>query len=202
MLQRTKGRLLLALLVMTGLAGTVNDNSLSQQEKKQAIAGLKSSRTELVKTVAGLSPRQLHYKPKGKPSVQELLSLQLQLEEQTWFTLKQLMSQPVKPETRIELAKTVRPLPLKEVAMINLAKAPAVQANGADQQALLDRFKLVRQNGIKYVKSSTEDFKNRFIHTEGGLVNSYNYVLLAAEQSRQLTQAIAATTRLPTFPRE
>lgn len=187
---------------MTGLAGTVNDNSLSQQEKKQAIAGLKSSRTELVKTVAGLSPRQLQYKPKGKPSIQELLSLQLQLEEQTWATLKQLMSQPVKPETRIELAKTVHPLPLKEVAMINLAKAPAMQVTSHDGQEVLDRFKLLRQNGIKYVKSSTEDFKNRFVHTNGGLVNSYNYVLLAAEQSRQLTQAIAATTQLPKFPRQ
>ena len=34
MLKRTMGRSLLTLLVITGLAGTINDSSLSQKERK------------------------------------------------------------------------------------------------------------------------------------------------------------------------
>jgi hypothetical protein len=51
MLKRTKGRLLLVLLVCTGLAGTLNNSSLSQKERKQAISLIKSSRNEVLASV-------------------------------------------------------------------------------------------------------------------------------------------------------
>jgi len=37
MLKRTKGLLLIALLVITGLAGTLKDSTISQKERKSAI---------------------------------------------------------------------------------------------------------------------------------------------------------------------
>ena len=41
MLKRTKGRILLTMLVITGLAGTVKNTTLTSQERKFAISQLK-----------------------------------------------------------------------------------------------------------------------------------------------------------------
>ena len=66
MIKRTTGRLLLTLLVTTGLAGTLNNSSLSQKERKQAINLIKSSRKEVLNSMGGLSSRQLKFKPSSK----------------------------------------------------------------------------------------------------------------------------------------
>ena len=46
MLKRTKGRILLTMLVVTGLAGTVNNSTLSNKERKFVIIQLKDTKTE------------------------------------------------------------------------------------------------------------------------------------------------------------
>ena len=62
MLKRTKGRLLLTLLVITGLAGTLNDPAISSKERKFSANLMKDTKTELIKSVKGLSEAQLDYK--------------------------------------------------------------------------------------------------------------------------------------------
>ena len=62
MLKRTKGRLLITLLVITGLAGTLNDTALSKQERKVAVNHLKDTKADLLKSVKGLSDAQLNFK--------------------------------------------------------------------------------------------------------------------------------------------
>jgi hypothetical protein len=59
MLKRTMGRSLLTLLVITGLAGTINDLSLSKTERKTAISLMKDTKAEVMKSVKGLSEAQL-----------------------------------------------------------------------------------------------------------------------------------------------
>ena len=41
MIKMTKGRVLITLLVVTGLAGTMNDNAITQKERKFAVTELK-----------------------------------------------------------------------------------------------------------------------------------------------------------------
>ena len=62
MLKRTKGRLLLTLLVITGLAGTLKDTSLSHKERKSAMTLMKDSKTAALKSIKGLSEAQLNFK--------------------------------------------------------------------------------------------------------------------------------------------
>ena len=63
MLKRTKGRLLLTLLVVTGFAGTINNTAPTNQERKFAIEQIKNSKTEIIRTIRGHSETQLAYKP-------------------------------------------------------------------------------------------------------------------------------------------
>ena len=54
MLKRTKGRILLTTLVITGLAGTVKNTTLSNQERKFAVSQLKETKTDLLRSIRGL----------------------------------------------------------------------------------------------------------------------------------------------------
>ena len=58
MLQRTNGRLLITLLVVTGLAGTLNNNSVSQQERKVVLEQLKTGKKDLLNEIKDLSDKQ------------------------------------------------------------------------------------------------------------------------------------------------
>jgi len=53
MLKRTKGLLLLTLLVITGLAGTLKDSIISQKERKSAISLMKDTKADVIKSVKG-----------------------------------------------------------------------------------------------------------------------------------------------------
>ena len=59
MFKRTKGYLLLTLLVLTGLAGNTHSNSLSGKERKVLVNHLKDSKTAFLKSVKNLSEDQL-----------------------------------------------------------------------------------------------------------------------------------------------
>ena len=53
MLKRTKGLFLLTLLVITGLAGTLKDTSLSKKERKAALSLMKDTKADVLKSVKG-----------------------------------------------------------------------------------------------------------------------------------------------------
>ena len=62
MLKRTKGRLLLTLLVITGLAGTLSNTALTEKERKFVVHNLKDTKSEVQKSIKGLSDAQLNFK--------------------------------------------------------------------------------------------------------------------------------------------
>jgi hypothetical protein len=62
MLKRTKGRLLLTLLVITGLAGTLKDASISKKERKSAVSLMKDTKSDVINSVKGLSDAKLNFK--------------------------------------------------------------------------------------------------------------------------------------------
>lgn len=66
MLKRTISRLLLSLIVITGLAGTLKDNSISSKERKFAVGLMKESKEAVIKSTHGLSPAQLNFKASAK----------------------------------------------------------------------------------------------------------------------------------------
>src|SRR6266480_3590785 len=105
MIKRTTGRLLLTLLVITGLAGTLNNSSLSQKERKQAISLIKNSRKEVLNSIKGLSPRQLKYKSSSKePSIGELIMTMALREKNCSDQIKVFMDEPANSENRLRIA--------------------------------------------------------------------------------------------------
>ena len=61
MLKRTKGYTLLLLLVLTGLAGRISTTTITSKERRVAIDELKESKVAVLKSVKGLSEKQLNF---------------------------------------------------------------------------------------------------------------------------------------------
>src|SRR5678815_960329 len=92
MLQRTKGRLLLTLLVISGLAGTLKNTSISKKERKYSINLMKDTKTDVLQTVKGLTDAQLNFKPSVESwSVKECMYHIAITEKSLWGMLEGAM---------------------------------------------------------------------------------------------------------------
>jgi len=205
MLRRKTGRYLLTLLVITGLAGTVNDNAVTKEERKYAISLMKDTKDDALKTVKGLSEDQLNFRESAERwSVKECLYHIAATEKGLWSQLEQILKAPANPEKRAEIKVTDEQL----VKMIQdrsfKAKAPEpVQPKNTGytslEQAVTD-FKNNRMAHIKYMKNSTEDFRNHVVQLPFGWIDAYQFYLFIAAHSNRHTQQINEVKSHPDFP--
>ncbi|MEI9810342.1 MAG: hypothetical protein WDO16_22090 [Bacteroidota bacterium] len=167
MLKRTTGRLLLALLVVTGLAGTLNNSSLSQKERKQAITLIKSSKAEILNSINSLSAKQISYKPsRNEPSIGELIMNMVALEKKCSEEIKTLMDQPSNSENRLKIAVTDQQLlAYDNYSLCKTGITAETKSMWKDPSEALKKFSAMRNSHIRYIRTSTEDLRNHVILT-------------------------------------
>src|SRR5215470_14089763 len=104
-MRRSKyGYLLLALLVITGLAGTVTSTSITSKERKFAATHLKDTKVDVLKSIKGLSQAQLDFKANShKWSIRECVYHIAVSEKTLWQLLQQTMKRPANPEKRPDI---------------------------------------------------------------------------------------------------
>src|SRR4029079_3153495 len=92
--KRTKGYFLLTMLVLTGLAGRIHSNILTTKERRTLVTELKTSKNDFLKTVEGLSARQLNFKAgKNKMSIKECIYKLVSIENNFWTCAKASLKQ-------------------------------------------------------------------------------------------------------------
>ncbi len=207
MLKRTKGRLLITLLVVTGLAGTLNNNSVSQQERKYAVSLLKDSKTSLLEEVKDLSVKQLnHRSPSSQLSIKNCLIQMALTEKKLWETISTAMLQPANPEKRADIELTDEKLiQLTEQGEIGtLSTNTFKQANTPIKTAeeATTSFKALRNDHIKYMKSSTEDLRNHVVLTPAGWLDCYQFILLISASTNHCVRLIEDLKTQPGFPKK
>ena len=107
MLKRTKGCVLITLLVITGLAGTIYNPSLSKKERKFVSDQMKDTRNAVIKSVAELSESQLNFKPAAdRWSVKECIYHLALSEKNLWQMLESALKSPANLEKRAEIKVT------------------------------------------------------------------------------------------------
>lgn len=206
MLKRTKSFVLLLLLVVTGLASQVASTTLTNEERRFAVDHLKESKDILLKSVKGLSPAQLAFKPAAdKWSIQECVAHIALSEDGLWALTGNTLKQPVNPEKRAEV-KTADADLVKMIASRDqkIQAAEALQPAKAQWQtteSALKHFKEQRQKTIKYVKTSTEDFRNHVAQMPFGAIDAYQLVLVMAAHTARHTAQIAEIKAHPDFPK-
>lgn len=205
MLKRTLGRSLLTLLVITGLAGTINNSSMSGKERKYALALMKEGRTETINSIRGLSKAQLNFKETPDQwSVKECVFHLAGAEKTLWELLETSMKGPANPEKRSGITVTDEELVrLVEDPSNSLqwTELPANDKSYSSIEAALEDFKKTRTEHIKYMKSSTEDLRNHVVQLPLGWIDCYQLSLVIGAQGNRYTQQINEIKSAKGFPK-
>ena len=201
------GRSLLTLLVITGLAGTINDNSLSNTERKAAINLMKDTRADALKSIKGLSDAQLNFKSApDKWSVKECIYHIAGAEKLLWTMYEGAMKAPANPEKRSEIKVTDEQLVqmIKDRSMKAQAPEPIQPKNTGytSLEAAIEDFKTHRMDHIRHIKSSTEDMRNHVVQLPFGWIDCYQLCLMIAAHSNRHTRQINEVKANPAFPKQ
>jgi len=206
MLKRTKSFALLLLLVVTGLASQVATTTLTNKERKFAVDHLKETKENLLQAVKGLSDAQLAFKPAPEAwSVQECVAHITLAEEGIWKMTAQTLQQPANPEKRSNIQTSDEALLKMITSREQKVKADeALQPSAAqwpNVESALKHFKATRQKNIKYVKTSTEDFRNHVAELPFGALDAYQLVLLLSAHTARHTAQINEIKSNPRLPK-
>ena len=206
MLKRTKGRLLLTLLVITGLAGTLRESSISQKERKSVISLMKDSKNDVLQAVKGLSETQLNYKVgSGHWSVKECTYHIAISEKNLWDMLENTMKVPANAEKRSEIKVTddqfIKMIEDRSTKVKTMASFEPQNTPYKSSEEALSDFKSRRADHIKYLKSTTEDLRNHVLQMPFGWIDCYQLGLMIAAHSNRHVQQINEVKADAGFPK-
>lgn len=202
MLRRKKGYILLALLVLTGLAGTVKPTATTVKERKTVVTQLKQSRDNLFTQVSKLNLDQLTYKPTlQQPSIADLLHIQVELEKNTWQSFINTMAAVKNTCNKYEQQEETNDK-VETIASHKVVKAMDEPKYATPHAiAVINNFKNLRKEVITYARTTTEDLKNNYVATGDGDISAYNCFLLLSKQTDIITAHIAEIKSNASFPK-
>jgi hypothetical protein len=197
MFKRTKGYFLLTMLVLTGFAGRVHTNILTTKERHTLVAELRISKKDLLKSVEGLSTRQLNFKTdKNSLSIKECVYRLVSIESNLWASaetsLKQESSsiQKTASDDRMlpVIAEQQKSFQYKELKFKNIKEA-------------LKFYKSERAEMQRYVQTSTQNVRQHISETAIGNFDAYQLMLLNTIYAKQYLQQIEKIKAHPNFPK-
>ncbi|MDA0195721.1 MAG: DinB family protein [Bacteroidetes bacterium] len=177
---------------------------LTKDEKSKALDHLQSSQSELLKTVKGLSEEQLNYKPTPDYwSVAECVE-HLAISETNIFGIVQmtLQSDP-DPSMRGQVAMDDDGLLGIITSREQKVKTrPEFEPSGkfGSFKETLDEFKSKRKSNMNYVKTSTDDLRNRYFDFPFGKVDVYQVILFMSGHAIRHTDQIKEVMADSGFP--
>jgi hypothetical protein len=204
MLQRTKGRFLLTLLVITGLAGTLKNSTLTKTERKLAVSELKESKDDFLQSVKGLSKTQLTYRStQTHRSIKEAIADLAMAEKNLWKILGKAMDEPALTGQRHGMTdEDLMNLMNNTSGKAMVFPQPSGKAKWKSAPEAVSAFKAIRTDHIRYAKSTTEDLRNHFVQLQGGQIDAYQFIRLVSAHSRRYTQQIIRIKQEPGFPKQ
>lgn len=201
MLQRTKGRILLALLVVTGMAGTPRNSTITQEERRFCVTNLKKSKKELLTSLKELSPAQLRFRPDGKKyGIEEYIFHMAAMEKALSLELQHAMKKPRLTGDDIQLTYTDEEIQ----RMFTKSSQPLLKAEaGANWTSVSDAlndFAVTRSETLKYVRTTTENLRNHVVQLECGTFDCYQLLLIMTYYSNQHIDQIREIMSSEGFP--
>ncbi|MDB5195641.1 MAG: hypothetical protein JWP88_11 [Flaviaesturariibacter sp.] len=162
MLKKTRGYILLTLLVLTGFAGQVSNQTISSTERSLLVTQLKTTKAALLQSLSGLSDKQLTFRPaKGTRSIaEELLWLEAS-QKQCIATVDAAVTKSSGPAPCLFLSS-------------DLAKSASVTTSAKE---LPDRIKNTEAYLVKYAKTTTENLHAHPVQTPAGTIDAYQALL-------------------------
>ena len=194
MLKRTKGYVLLTMLVLTGLAGRMHSNILTTKERHTLVTELKSSRNNFLKNVEGLSTKQLNFKAGRKDlSIKDCMIRLVSIENNLWMaTQRSLKDQTAFTDKTFsdEILPTVLQ---QEHTFPNTIKFISTKE-------ALKFYKYQRAEILRYVHTSTENVRGYGANMNSSNFDCYQLILLTTIYCKYYTEQIEKIKVHPRFP--
>ena len=204
--RRKYGYLLLTMLVISGLAGTPHNNSLSKKERKFAAEHMKNTKADVLDAVKGLTEAQLNYRPAAdKWTVKECAYHIAISEKNLWGMLESSLKSAANPEKRSEIKITDEQLvKMMEDRTTKFKTFETFEPKNTPYKSLdeaLSYFKTARAEHIKYIKGTSEDLRNHVVQMPFGLLDCYQLSLMISSHSNRHTQQINEIKSDPGYPK-
>jgi len=195
MFKRTKGYFLLTMLVITGLAGRMQLNILTTKERHTLVTELKTSRSDFLKNVDGLSLKQYNFKAVKKDlSIKDCIYNLVSIEDSLW-TAAQASLKEESPSVKKTFSDEALPsLTLNQNSFQNDIKFRNIKD-------ALKFYKNGRADMLKYVHTSTENVRGHIAQTENGNFDAYQLLLLNTIYCRYYTNMIEQIKTHRKFPK-
>jgi len=185
----------------------IEPGTLEKKERKYAKDFLKETRSDLTKSVKGLSEAQLKFKTApDRWSVEDCMKHIAAAEMGLRQMLDNNLKQPATPEKRSEVKVTDENLIKMIENRTNKAQAPEqlrpenTPFKSADEA--LTSFKDNRDKLLDFVKNTKEDLRNHIVELPFGKIDAYQMVLFISAHSNRHTQQIKEVMNDANFPKQ
>lgn len=195
MFKRTKGYLLLTMLVLTGLAGRLQSDTLSGKERHYLVKELKTSGSAFEKVIDGLSDKQLNFKTvKNTLSIKDCIYQLVSIENSLWNAAKTSLQQ----ETNIVQKSNINDAAL--TSFVEYLPLPYKKLKFSNVKGALHLFKQERKDILRYINTSTENARIHVVATPVGNFDAYQLLLLNAIYTNYYMQQIEKIKSIHNFP--
>jgi len=198
---------LLLVPILAFIAFATGTGSIEKKERKFAKDFLKETKSDLVKSVKGLSETQLKFKAAPERwSVEDCMKHIAAAEMGLRQFLDNNLKEPATPDKRAEvkvadedLIKMIENRTMKAQAPKEL-RPENTPFKSADEA--LTSFKNNRDKLIEFVKNTKDDLRNHVFDLPFGKIDGYQMVLFISAHSNRHTQQIKEVMNDPNFPKQ
>jgi hypothetical protein len=184
---------------------TLNETTLTKQEKKSAIIYFKQTQQNLIKEIKGLSEAQLNWKPADSVwsianCVEHIAISEKNLFDWAMSTLKE----PANPAKRSELKfddEAVKKMISSRERKVKTSEAFVPNGQFGNTAQSFTVFKERRAGLINYMKTTDDDLRNHFATTPMGTLDTYQLLLFLSAHTYRHTMQIVELKSNPDFPK-
>ena len=205
--KETKGYFLLVILVITGLAGRMSFNTITNHERHALIHQLKDSKANFLSSINGLSEKQLNFKPAAdKNSIRDVIRLQAVEESVLWnltdASLKETTPADKHVANKIKDEELLQSESGFEPKAIVYSLLPPVKIPWTNTYETIEAFEQKRSFIITYVRTTTDDMRSHMVRNEKGALDAYQVLLLLSADTKNNTRRIEEIKAGSSFPKQ
>ena len=201
MFKRTKGYFLLTMLVLTGLAGRIHSDTLSNKERNKIINQLIATNAILSEYTNNLSSKQLNYKSAYNLTIKENIYHLVVIENNLWNLAKGGLQQHATntsyqtKDDQLLISSIAKPEEYAE----QLYKLHKIKFKSTNQA--MNLLKEERKELSTYIKTTTDDVRIHTVQTPLGKLDVYQLMLVSLTCTDYYINQIEVIKSDPGFPK-
>lgn len=183
------------MLVLTGLAGKIHNNTLSGKERRFLVKELKTTQSAFLSKIENLPDKQLNFRQGNELSVKQRFYKLISIEHNLWRTAKNALH-----EEPLKIARSFTDEELISCIFNQPFSTSPHNLKFKNFKEALKFYKKQNNQIVKYVNTSTENIRAYIIHTSIGNLDAYQLLMLNAAYTKNLMEQIDVIQLSPKFP--